>query len=310
MKIYSYRIERMIQILTLILLLPVVISYIVMLATYLSQSNDKQGMLFAIKLPAHAMEHAEIRRIRSRFHKQMIQIGVGMGLLLIPFVLLQAWFAFQLIYFFVWFILFFVVMVIPFRRAFRETLALKRANGWYTDQDDDEYWANGFTYHNPNDRRLFVEKRVGIGLTVNTGTLGGKIIMGCILALFAAVVLGVSFMVIVSEFTAPTLTITPDRHVKIDYLFYPYDFAVADIEQLALVDEVPSGVKTNGEATDQSARGDFRLDGLGKSRLYIFKNNPPYIQIKLADVYIFYNEKDPVLTRRLFEQLQELSGDH
>ncbi|CCQ98169.1 hypothetical protein CULT_80070 [[Clostridium] ultunense Esp] len=57
-------------------MLPVVISYIVMLATYLSLSNDKQGMLFAIKLPAHAMEHAEIRRIRSRFHKQMIQIGV------------------------------------------------------------------------------------------------------------------------------------------------------------------------------------------------------------------------------------------
>jgi uncharacterized membrane protein len=32
--------------------------------------------------------------------------------------------------------------------------------------DDDEYWANGFTYNNPDDKSLLVPKRVGIGETV------------------------------------------------------------------------------------------------------------------------------------------------
>ncbi|MCJ8012154.1 hypothetical protein MUG84_10400 [Paenibacillus sp. KQZ6P-2] len=46
---------------------------------------------------------------------------------------------------------------------------------------------------------------------------------------------------------------------------------------------------------------------LGKSRLYIFKN-PPYIRMKLDDVYIFYNEKDPLQTKQVFEQLQKQMG--
>lgn len=453
--------------LTVMILLPAVITFAVMLATYIPQSKYKQGLLFAIALPAHAMEHEEIRRIQTRFKKQMTQVSVGMALLLIPFILLQKWFAFQMIYFFAWLTVFCIVMVLPFRRAFRDTLALKRANDWYVGKkrviqgdlrvaylkngrvaplplfaipaamsaglmgwasrhellgagigalaitalfavlslsvrrmktkvysdnsdvnvslnqasrrvwsytylflaivenlhywifclllnnenvemngvwlamtlvftliplgmilyayrkikaleqevleldgrtvytDDDEYWANGFTYHNPHDRHVFVEKRVGVGLAVNTGTLTGKILMGGSLALFAAVVLGVSFLLIRSELTTPTLTITPDQRIEIDYPMYSYDFPVAEIEQLELVDEVPSGMKTNGEATDQYARGHFRLKELGKSRLYIFKNNPPYIKIKLAGTYIFFNEQDPDQTKRLFEQLQQ-----
>jgi hypothetical protein len=36
-----------------------------------------------------------------------------------------------MIYFFVWLPLFIIVMVVPFRRAFRETLALKREHEWF-----------------------------------------------------------------------------------------------------------------------------------------------------------------------------------
>lgn len=171
--------------------------------------------------------------------------------------------------------------------------------------DDDEYWANGFTYHNPNDKSLMVTKRIGIGETINTGTLAGKVIMGGALALMAAVIVGVSFLLIRSELTSPTLTLSPDSTVSIDYPMYSYDFSLSDIEELTLVDDIPSGTKLNGEATGTHARGHFRLKGLGKTRLYVFKKNPPYIRIKLDDVYIFYNDKDPVLTTELFEQLKE-----
>ncbi|WEK54662.1 MAG: DUF5808 domain-containing protein [Candidatus Cohnella colombiensis] len=171
--------------------------------------------------------------------------------------------------------------------------------------DDDEYWANGFTYHNPHDRSLMVPKRVGIGETINTGTLAGKIIMGGILGLVATVIVGTSFLIIRSEITSPSLTITPTHQIEIDYPMYSVQFDISEIEAVTLVDTVPSGSKTNGEATDKVLRGQFRLKELGKSRLYLFKNNPPYIQIKLKDSYIFYNDQDPLVTEKRFEEIKQ-----
>jgi uncharacterized membrane protein len=175
--------------------------------------------------------------------------------------------------------------------------------------DDDEYWANGFTYNNPDDKSLLIPKRVGIGETVNTGTLAGKTIVWGSLGLSAILLIGVSFMLIRSEMTSPILTITPEHNIEIKYPMYSFDFDLADIEELTLVDNIPSGMKTNGEATDKYSRGHFRLKELGKTRLYVYKKNPPYIKIKLEDVYIFYNDKDPLQTKQLFEQLQKAQAE-
>jgi hypothetical protein len=308
--------------LTAILFVTALICYIVLLATYKPQAKYNKGMLFAVILPAHVMDHEEIRNIQTRFNRQLTRASLWMLVFLVPFVLLHAWFAYQVIYFFIWLFTFFVVMVVPFRHAFRDTLALKREQEWFVGTkrdiegdlqsdlssiytDDDEYWGNGFTYHNPHDKRIMVTKRVGIGETVNTATLVGKMIVWGTVGLTVLVIVGVSFMLIRSELTSPTLTITPEHTIEIDYPMYSYEFNIADIEQITLVDQVPSGTKTNGEATDQVARGHFRLKELGKTRLYIFKKNPPYIRIKLENAYIFFNEKDPHLTEQLFEQLQD-----
>jgi len=425
-------------------------------------------MLFAITLPPHALEHEEIQSIRARFNKQFKKASLWMILCYVPFLFLHYLMTYQFIYFFVWISVFFFVMVIPFRRAFRDTLALKREHEWFVGTkrviqsdlrvahlknqqsislwlfiipfamaigtmlwtiledidfigmasvglilttlfllisllmrgskgkvysensevnvalnqarrrsisqlwlsmaivenihvlfiylwllndnagmngvwvtililftiipigfiyytyrnistleqevlaqdgkiiytDDDEYWANGFTYHNPNDKSILVPKRIGIGETINTATVVGKFSMWGTVGLTAVLIIGVSFMLIRSELTSPVLTVKADHTIEIDYPMYSFDFNIADIEEIMLVDEVPSGRKSNGESTTQHARGHFKLNEIGKTRLYIFKNNPPYIRMKLDDVYIFYNEKDPVLTKDLFEQLK------
>jgi hypothetical protein len=295
--------KRGAQMITVVIFLTILVTYIVILATYKPQSKYRNGMLFSIKLPAQAMEHPDIRRIQAEYDRRFNRVSLVMALLLVPMILLYKFTTYQFVYLFAWLTVFFIVMVLPFRKAFRDTLTLKKASEWANQADEDEYWANGFSYHNPKDPRVFVDKRVGVGLTVNTGTLAGKLIMGGTVALFAAVVLGVSVMMIRSELDPPVMTITPDARVEIDYQMYPFDFAIAEIEELALVEEIPSGRRTNGEATDKVARGHFNLLDLGKARLYVFKNNPPYIRIKLPDVYIFYNEQDPAKTRRLYEDL-------
>ncbi|MEC0241230.1 DUF5808 domain-containing protein [Paenibacillus dokdonensis] len=459
--------------LTALLLFSAIICYIVLLATYKSQAKYKNGMLFAVTLPADVMDHADIQSVQARFNHLFSKASIWMGIGLVPFLLLYAWIPYQVLYFFVWLSVFMLVMLMPFRRAFRDTLALKREHEWFVgnkrvilsdlrvahlknkrsaslwlylipfamaiglllwairdeDQlwglttgglvltilfffislymrknkakvysmntdvnlvlnqarrralsylwlfmaiaenihflltqmffinenagldilwitvvvlfsaipigsiyyvyhkihaleqevlaqdgkviytDDDEYWANGFTYHNPHDKSIFVPKRVGMGETVNTATGVGKLIVWGTIGITAAVIIGVSFMIIRSEMTSPTLAVTPDHRVDIKYPMYSYDFGIDDIRELSLVDHVPSGAKTNGEATGQYSRGHFRLKEVGKARLYIFKNNPPYIRIKLDNGYIFYNEKDPLKTKQIFEQLQKQLGE-
>jgi uncharacterized membrane protein len=44
-------------------------------------------------------------------------------------------------------------------------------------RDDDRYWYGGFFYSNPDDPALFVEKRYGIGWTLNFGHPQAKLVL-------------------------------------------------------------------------------------------------------------------------------------
>lgn len=289
--------------LTIILLLPAFIIYGVILVSYKPQSKIKNGILFGIALPANAENDTETQEIRHRYDKRLSRASLGVLGALVPFVFLYEWYALQFIYFLLWLTALIILMVSPFRRAFRDTLDLKRKNGWDS-ANDDEAWANGFTYHNPRNPKILIPKRIGAGLTVNTGTRAGKMIVGSTVATTAAILLGVCYLIIRAELTSPALTLTPEQRVEIDYPMYAYNFDIGDILEISLIDQVPSGSKTKGEATGKYARGHFRLKGLGKTRLYIFKHNPPYIRFKLENAYIIYNDEDPARTKQLFDSLQ------
>lgn len=56
--------------------------------------------------------------------------------------------------------------------------------------DDDRYWKGGIFYYNPNDPRMFVPKRSGLGYTVNLGNRDAVLfLIGLIAAVPAAIVL-------------------------------------------------------------------------------------------------------------------------
>ncbi|MEK3981830.1 DUF5808 domain-containing protein [Paenibacillus sp. FSL K6-3166] len=170
--------------------------------------------------------------------------------------------------------------------------------------DDDEYWINGTTYNNPNDRSVMVPKRLGIGTTINIGTKTGK---GIYYGLFVFVILlliGTGWMGVQTDFSTPTLTTDTKGRVSIEYPMYNYSFAMKDVQELTLVDSLPRGRRTNGVATDTVAIGNFKFDGFGKSKVYLVKNSPPYIVIKLPDVYVLYNNKDATETERLYAELK------
>jgi uncharacterized membrane protein len=56
--------------------------------------------------------------------------------------------------------------------------------------DDDKHWIAGLIYYNPEDQAVWVEKRFGLGMTINIGSRGGLlIIIGIFLALALMVAL-------------------------------------------------------------------------------------------------------------------------
>jgi multisubunit Na+/H+ antiporter MnhB subunit len=87
---------------------------------------------------------------------------------------------------------------------------------------------------------------------------------------------------------------------------YGLTVPLAQIEKCELRDEIPRiTMKTNGFALGGICKGDFRLDGLGKCRLYIDRKNAPYLFLETSDGRkIVYNSPDPAATREIFDALR------
>ncbi|GIQ64336.1 hypothetical protein PACILC2_29040 [Paenibacillus cisolokensis] len=117
--------------LTVILSITAIINFAAIIATYKPQAKYRNGMLFAVALPAHAVDHPGIRDIQAGFVRRMNRTILVTLAASVPFAVLHFWPVYQIIYFLVWLPVFSVALVVPFRRAFRETLALKREHEWF-----------------------------------------------------------------------------------------------------------------------------------------------------------------------------------
>jgi len=82
---------------------------------------------------------------------------------------------------------------------------------------------------------------------------------------------------------------------------------IDDIEEITMLDRLPSGIRTNGVGASTYNLGNFSIDGYGKCKLYLYFENPNCISIKLKDGrYIFFNSKSNDETLRYYAELQKL----
>jgi len=85
-----------------------------------------------------------------------------------------------------------VFTVLPYNKIRNERNSLIKVENEDIDVDrsDDKYWLGGILYNNPNDKSFLVEKRIGIGMTMNIGSLAGKLVLvGIVLFIIGTVVL-------------------------------------------------------------------------------------------------------------------------
>lgn len=169
--------------------------------------------------------------------------------------------------------------------------------------DDDEFWARGY-YYNPNDRRTMVEKRIGYGFTCNMATLKGKCLTFGILVPVIVLILFLSIVFVKMDTGNFNLFIN-EGTVKIEAPMYAFSFDINEIQEIKKVDVLPKGARTNGAATEVYNLGNFNLNGYGNSRMYVYKENPPFIIVKLKDIYLFINGKTKETTDKYYKTLIE-----
>jgi len=160
--------------------------------------------------------------------------------------------------------------------------------------DDDKYWG-AFIYSNPNDPKVFVEKRTGIGSTINMGNpTAKKIAIGFTIFILIIIsgTLGTTIFMSSINFTVNM----DETKVTIDVPLYGTEFNINDIEDVSEVDKLSKGVRTNGTETDDYALGHYKLDKYGKSRVYVFKNQP-------KEQYIFLTANTEEETEEYFNKL-------
>jgi Family of unknown function (DUF5808)/Bacterial PH domain len=166
---------------------------------------------------------------------------------------------------------------------------------------DEQHWKNGI-YNNPDDPRVWVPKRYGVGYTLNTGSRKGKrFFLGTLIAV-GIILLVVILMFLLPVFNPFKLSIGADN-VTIQSPIYATSFPISGIHEVKLVDTLSGGTRTNGISTGTYNLGNFTLNGYGKSKMYVYNADSPFLVISLDNLTVFYNSKNPEQTRLIYSQL-------
>ena len=173
--------------------------------------------------------------------------------------------------------------------------------------DNDEFWSRG-VYNNPNDRSVTVEDRTGYGITYNLGTKKGRRIYYGSLIFAGIIVIGAIFSMMRFDHAKFNLDIDSNI-VKISAPTYGTEFNINDIEEVSMINKLPSGIRTNGVGASTYNLGNFSIKDYGQSKLYVYFENPNCISIKLKNnTYIFFNSKSNEETLKYYNELKNVLG--
>jgi len=214
------------------------------------------------------------------------------------------WFDFAILAGCVVYTLVVMVLLVPVMRKIKEVEArYEKERDIVVDSDDDRYWICGLLYNNPKDKHTMVSQRVGMGTTVNIATKAGKVwwAVTVIVMLSLPVLLG---WLIFEEFTPISLSINEDE-LHANHLKLEYEFPIAEIENLELVDDLPKLTKVVGSAMDTLAKGSFRIKGTGeKCILFLNPENEKFLRFDVDGQTYYMSGLTDEETMEIYEVLR------
>ncbi|HHT94004.1 MAG TPA: hypothetical protein GXZ66_10970 [Clostridiaceae bacterium] len=195
------------------------------------------------------------------------------------------------------------IMRIEFKtRKIQEDLTKDTGQDLYIDEDD--AWIGGIIYYNPNNKKLFVNYRVGTNVTVNVARPAGKVFLAITILLLIAI-----------PFTGPILSqigkAPIELYVKDNYITAKnggteYSIKLDNIESVELFEEKPDISRINGTGLENLAKGTFTLKGVGVIKVILDPNHTPFILVTTKDNkrYLF-GSRDEEHTRNVYEEISK-----
>ena len=174
--------------------------------------------------------------------------------------------------------------------------------------DDDDNWIFGMFYYNPKDNRLNVEKRVGVGGTINIAHPMGKILsvflgLSLVATLFCCVWLGMM------EGT-PIKVSVEDGKVICHQLRDEYVIGTDEIVSTQY-GEI-SGmhfVRVSGVGMDNLLKGNFTVDNQNGCRVFLNPEAGNYVRIETKEKIYYLSGATAEETKALYEELIKFVGN-
>ncbi|WP_291567511.1 DUF5808 domain-containing protein [Clostridium sp. UBA2485] len=169
-------------------------------------------------------------------------------------------------------------------------------------REDDDNYIFGMIYYNPNDPAFFVEKRAGVGWTVNVARPMGKVAM----VLTALLIIGAIVMAVYASTSVKVDLQIREQVVTIKGM-YSENIDRKDIVELSFEKSIPPiAVKQNGAAIGNKKVGYFRTKSGDRVKLFIEDDKNSAIKIVTREKIMYVNYDDENKTEELFSKLKNL----
>lgn len=173
--------------------------------------------------------------------------------------------------------------------------------------DDDDYWLLGMFYYNPRDKRLNIEKRVGVGYSVNLahpvgmgiGVLGILTIIASILALIWIGMMAYT----------PINVYTENNSVICHHLWDEYTINASDIVEMSTGDlSELKATRTAGTGLDNVAKGIYTVNGETRCKLFLNPKSGKYIKLVTTGTTYYISDNTAEETDEIYRFLLSIVG--
>ena len=154
-------------------------------------------------------------------------------------------------------------------------------------EDEDDHWIGGMFYYNPNNKRLNISKRAGVGTTFNLAHPIGKL---------AGVLICITFLVIMASLVYIGMAEATPLKLKIEnnklichQLTDEYEIDIADIRDIEWGEDVSDlrFFKVSGFGISNLYKGNFTVNNEVGCKVFLNPEEGRYIKV-VTDEYIYY----------------------
>lgn len=272
--------------------------YFVFLNTYKNSRDD----LFSVTMEEEWKKDPKVIGVSDKYRKEMRACLIV--LLLIPLCsLLTKHFSLQFTIWIFWLLAAIFLLSVPYARANKRLRKWKSEHEPEAETETDRNWIGGLLYYNPKDKRTLVDKKVGVGTTINMATPAGKASAAFTILVCACIPVMCGWL-IAEEFTPISLNMDNQtlyaKHLKVDY-----EIPVSEIENLSMITELPRWSKSVGTGTDTLEKGTFYIRNVGKCQVFLNPENKKFIRFTVDGTDYYMGSSDDAQTETVYKELME-----